>query len=182
MRAALPNISTVRRVTAALGILLVMSFPPRTRLWAAMALLTVCAIAGGACAGFLLGGWWVAQAGALAGAVTVVLSARITIWLCHLQSQDAWKSIVVGDGRAEGAAEMALWGAILYEAAAFPLAPGGVSTQERRSRRTIAYRMAAYDDPLRPASGGSRSTRRHRPGPGQETSTGRSHSAESRGP
>ncbi|MEU9139304.1 hypothetical protein AB0D33_25660 [Streptomyces sp. NPDC048404] len=32
----------------------------------------------------------------------------------------------------------------MYEAAAFPLASSGVSTQERQSRRTIAHRMAAY--------------------------------------
>ncbi|WP_089102461.1 hypothetical protein [Streptomyces hyaluromycini] len=35
---------------------------------------------------------------------------------------------------------------MLYEAAVFPLAAGGVSAAERESRRTVAYQCAAFDD------------------------------------
>jgi hypothetical protein len=73
------------------------------------------------------------------------LSVRIVIRLFNIESAKAWKGAVVGDGRAEAAAEMTLRGALLYSAAVFPLAPGGVGAQERHSRRMIAYRIAAHD-------------------------------------
>ncbi|WP_432190648.1 hypothetical protein [Streptomyces sp. Tue6028] len=118
---------------------------PSTRLYAAMALVSACAASAGTYAGFRLGGWWGSQAGAIAGVGTVLVSARLTTRLCSLQTEASLRRIVVGDGRAEGTAEAVLQGLLLYEAAVFPLAPGGVSTQERLARRTVAYRLAAYD-------------------------------------
>jgi hypothetical protein len=38
-----------------------------------------------------------------------------------------------------------LLGIALYEAALFPLIPDGVNEEEQQARRTVAYRLAAYD-------------------------------------
>ncbi|MER7108721.1 hypothetical protein [Streptomyces sp. NPDC000229] len=48
-------------------------------------------------------------------------------------------------GYAEGLAQALLLGITAYEAAVFPLTGGGVSTDERLARRTVAYRIAADD-------------------------------------
>lgn len=127
------------------GILVGMRVPLRTRLFAALTLLIACAGSAGGYAGLRLGGWLGAGAGMLASMTMVCLGARITISLCRLHTQDFLKQIV-GDGRAEASADAVLWGIMLYEAAAFPLAAGGVSAVERESRRTVAYRCAAIDD------------------------------------
>ncbi|MEU9157808.1 hypothetical protein AB0D59_46590 [Streptomyces sp. NPDC048417] len=122
-----------------------MRVPLRTRLFAALTLLIVCAGSAGGYAGLRLGSWLGAGAGILAGMTVVCLGARITISLCRLQTQEFLKQ-VVGDGKAEASADTVLRGIMLYEAAAFPLSAGGVSAAERESRRTVAYRCAAFDD------------------------------------
>ncbi|MCX4581457.1 hypothetical protein OHB41_51860 [Streptomyces sp. NBC_01571] len=116
-----------------------------TRLWAAMALIAGCVLAGGTWAGFCLGGWWGAQAGLLAAAAAFTLPAWIAVRLRDLYRDDFWDNVVIGDGRAEGAAEMALWGALQYQAVAFPLSPTSISETERHVRRTVAYKSAAHD-------------------------------------
>ncbi|GGZ88829.1 hypothetical protein GCM10010371_55840 [Streptomyces subrutilus] len=50
-----------------------------------------------------------------------------------------------GDGYAEGLADGVLVCVATYRAAVFPLTPDGVSGQERRARRDLAYRVAAHD-------------------------------------
>ncbi|MFK0112077.1 hypothetical protein [Streptomyces sp. NPDC091217] len=122
-----------------------MRVPLRTRLFAALTLLIMCAGLAGGFAGLRLGGWVGAGAGVLAGMTAVCLGARITISLCRLQTRDFLKQIV-GDGKAEASADAVLRGVMLYEAAAFPLTAGGVSAAERQSRRTVAYQCAAFDD------------------------------------
>ncbi|WP_316784462.1 hypothetical protein [Streptomyces sasae] len=121
-----------------------MRVPLRARLFAALALLIMCAGLAGGYAGLRLGGWLGAGAGMLAGMTVVCLGARITISLCRLQTQDFLRQIV-GDGRAEASADAVLRGIMLYEAAAFPLTADGVSAAEQQSRRTVAYQCAAFD-------------------------------------
>jgi hypothetical protein len=123
-----------------------MRVPPSTRLYAALALLTMFAGAVGSYAGLVLGGGWGPGAGGVAGVGAVLLCVRITISLCRLQTEAHLKRIVVGDGKAEATADAVLRAVTLYEAAVFPLTPGGASTKERQARRSIAYQLAAYDD------------------------------------
>ncbi|MFE6946442.1 hypothetical protein [Streptomyces chartreusis] len=123
-----------------------MRVPPRTRLYAALALLIFCAGSAGTYNGLVLGGWWGAGAGTVAGMGMVLLCARITVSLCDLQAQAHLQRIVVGDGRAEAIADAVLRAVTLCEAAVFPLTPEGTSTKEQRARRTVAYQLAAYDD------------------------------------
>ncbi|MER6448680.1 hypothetical protein DEJ51_33885 [Streptomyces venezuelae] len=49
------------------------------------------------------------------------------------------------DGYAEGLADAALVCIATYQAAVFPLTPDGVSEAERKARRTMAYRISAYE-------------------------------------
>ncbi|RPE47039.1 hypothetical protein EDD90_10459 [Streptomyces sp. Ag109_O5-1] len=102
----------MERGSAWVGILVGMRVPLRTRLFAALALLMMCAGLAGGYAGLRLGGWLGAGAGMLAGMTVVCLGARITISLCRLQTQDFLKQIV-GDGRAEASADAVLRGIML---------------------------------------------------------------------
>ncbi|MFE9812314.1 hypothetical protein [Streptomyces sp. NPDC005548] len=111
-----------------------------------MALVAGCALLGGTWAGFGLGGWWGAPAGLLAAALTIMWTMWISIRLRDLYRDDSWSNVVIGDGRAEGAAEMTLWGALQYQTVAFPMSPAGASDEERRSRRKVAYQIAAHDN------------------------------------
>ncbi|MEV7612575.1 hypothetical protein [Streptomyces sp. NPDC089799] len=54
------------------------------------------------------------------------------------------------DGYAEGIADAVVMSIATYQAAVFPLTPDGVSDEERAARRTIAYRISAYDGLPRP--------------------------------
>ncbi|MFG2941452.1 hypothetical protein [Streptomyces sp. NPDC048282] len=123
-----------------------MKVPVRIRLFAALTLLILCAGSAAGYAGLRLGGRLGASAGILAGTGAVLLSARITISLWHLQTHELLKRIVAGDGRTEASADAVLRGVMLYEAAVFPLAADGASAAERQSRRSVAYQVAAFDD------------------------------------
>ncbi|ALO98646.1 hypothetical protein SHL15_9264 [Streptomyces hygroscopicus subsp. limoneus] len=48
-------------------------------------------------------------------------------------------------GETEGTADAVLMAVALYKAAVFPLVAGSVSAEEQQARRTVAYRMSAYD-------------------------------------
>ncbi|WP_405651761.1 hypothetical protein [Streptomyces sp. NBC_00019] len=50
-----------------------------------------------------------------------------------------------GDGYAEGIADVVLLSIATYEASVFPLTSDGVSDEEQEARRTVAYRLSAYD-------------------------------------
>lgn len=45
----------------------------------------------------------------------------------------------------KGSCGVVLMSIAMYEAAVFPLTPGGVSDEEQEARRTVAYRLSAYD-------------------------------------
>jgi hypothetical protein len=63
------------------------------------------------------------------------------------QTEPAVASVqtVSGDGYAEGIADTVLLSIAMYEAAVFPLTPDGASDEEQDARRTVAYRLSAYD-------------------------------------
>ncbi|MFE1453401.1 hypothetical protein [Streptomyces olivaceoviridis] len=48
-------------------------------------------------------------------------------------------------GETEGTTDAVLMAVALYKAAVFPLVAGSVSAEEQQARRTVAYRMSAYD-------------------------------------
>ncbi|MEU0029603.1 hypothetical protein [Streptomyces sp. NPDC006335] len=52
---------------------------------------------------------------------------------------------ISGYGHAEGLADTVLLSIAMYEEAVFPLAPDGANDEEQDARRTIAYRLSAYD-------------------------------------
>lgn len=105
--------------------------------------LVVCAAGSGACLGFLLGGWQGAAAGAAAG------SAAGVGLLIHNRFYRRRRAVALRaaevDGHEQGTADVVLFGVLLYEGAVFPFIPDGVSEEERQARRTVAYRLAAYD-------------------------------------
>ncbi|MFI8943150.1 hypothetical protein [Streptomyces syringium] len=106
--------------------------------------LVTCAALGGLCVGLLLGGRTTALiAGGAAGLGAGIGSflARRQIVALFRPEHDAARA----DGYAEGIADAVLVSIATYQAAAFPLIPGGVSEEERQARRTIAYRASAYD-------------------------------------
>ncbi len=105
------------------------------------------AVVGGACFGLLAGG----RLGAVVAAGAAGLGAGIGSFLARRQVVSFFRAeAVLADGYAEGIADAALMSIATYHAAVFPLVPDGVSEEERDARRTLAYRVCAYDGlPLR---------------------------------
>ncbi|MGW5851016.1 hypothetical protein ACWFQ8_24240 [Streptomyces sp. NPDC055254] len=106
--------------------------------------LVMCAVVGGAALGLLLGGRLMAAitagaAGLGAGAGSF-LARRQVLALFHPE-----REVAPVDGYAEGLADAVLVGIATYRAAVFPLTPDGVSEEERTVRRTVAYRISAYE-------------------------------------
>ncbi|MFM9709076.1 hypothetical protein [Streptomyces galilaeus] len=74
----------------------------------------------GVCSGLLLGG----RMGAVVGAGLAGLGAGIGLFLYRRRALASFEAVTV-DGRAEGVADMVLLSIVLYQAAVFPLTPGG---------------------------------------------------------
>ncbi|MEU0787346.1 hypothetical protein ABZ341_38090 [Streptomyces sp. NPDC006173] len=127
-----------------------MRIAPRTRLYAAMALVFGCAMSAGGYAGFRVVGLWGFHAGAALAAGALLLGVGISIQLCDLQTNEVLDRLLQDDVRTEATTEAALAAVTLYQAAVFPLTSEGVSVTERRARRTAAYRMAADEHLPRP--------------------------------
>ncbi|MFI5689077.1 hypothetical protein [Streptomyces sp. NPDC051636] len=116
-----------------------MTSPLGTRVYVMTVALLACVVSSGACFGFVLDGW----AGAVVGAVTTALGAGFGMLA---RPRPAVTSVqAVGDGYAEGIADTVLLSIAMYEAAVFPLTSDGVSDEEQEARRTVAYRLCAYD-------------------------------------
>ncbi|MFD9463359.1 hypothetical protein [Streptomyces sp. NPDC060027] len=111
-----------------------------TRAYVFLTMMVVCVVVGGACFGFVFGGWTAAAVGAGTTAVGVGFGG-----LVHSRIAVAPLPSVQTDVAAEGIADVVVMGVALYEAAVFPVIPGGVSDREQRARRILAYRLAAYD-------------------------------------
>ncbi|MFE9480665.1 hypothetical protein ACFYNM_18935 [Streptomyces spororaveus] len=106
--------------------------------------LVTCGAVAGACLGLLLSGRlmalvFAAVAGLGAG-LGSFFSRRQVLALFEPDRED-----VPADGYAEGLADAALVCIATYQAAVFPLTPDGVSEVEREARRTMAYRISAYE-------------------------------------
>ncbi|GAA2641198.1 MULTISPECIES: hypothetical protein [Streptomyces] len=106
--------------------------------------LVTCGAVAGACLGLLLSGRltalvFAAVAGLGAG-LGSFFSRRQVLALFEPDRED-----VPADGYAEGLADAALVCIATYQAAVFPLTPDGVSEAEREARRTMAYRISAYE-------------------------------------
>ncbi|MEU4213139.1 hypothetical protein AB0F13_24645 [Streptomyces sp. NPDC026206] len=106
--------------------------------------LVTCAALGGICFGLLLGGpitaVIVAGAAGLGTWVGSFFARRQIVALFRPESD-----VARADGYAEGIADGVLVSIATYQAAVFPLTPDGVSEEERQARRTVAYRVSAYD-------------------------------------
>ncbi|MFC5149491.1 hypothetical protein [Streptomyces aureoversilis] len=109
--------------------------------------LVTCAAVGGACFGLLVGG----RPAAVVAATAAGLGAGIGSFLARRQVASFFRTEAVpADGYAEGIADAVLVSIATYQAAVFPLTLDGVSEEERDARRTLAYRVCAYDGlPLR---------------------------------
>ncbi|MGW6744821.1 hypothetical protein ACWGDX_29490 [Streptomyces sp. NPDC055025] len=108
--------------------------------------LVMSATVGGTCLGLLLGG----RAEAVAAGGAAALGAGTGSFLARRQVTAFFQpgpgpGIVPSDGYAEGIADAVLVSIATYQAAVFPLIAGGVSEEERDARRTVAYRVTAYD-------------------------------------
>ncbi|QES52065.1 hypothetical protein DEJ50_01155 [Streptomyces venezuelae] len=107
--------------------------------------LVVCGAVGGACFGFLLGGRTTALAAGAAAGLGAGLGAFLSRRQVAAFFRPGHEVAARADGYAEGIADAVLVSIATYQAAVFPLTPAGVSEEEREARRTIAYRVAAYD-------------------------------------
>ncbi|MFG2296037.1 hypothetical protein [Streptomyces sp. NPDC048603] len=119
--------------------------------------LVTCGALGGALFGLLLGGWLTAVLAAAAAALGAGLGTRLA--RRHVTGFPGHEGPATGsgpgaatraDGYAEGIADAVVMSIATYQAAVFPLTPDGVSEEERAARRTIAYRISAYDGLPRP--------------------------------
>ncbi|MER7694258.1 hypothetical protein [Streptomyces sp. NPDC097610] len=117
-----------------------MTFPLGTRVYVMTVALLVCVVSSGACFGFVLDGW----AGAVVGTVAAGLGAGFGMLALPRPAVTSVQA-VSGDGYAEGIADTVLLSIAMYEAAVFPLTSDGASDEEQEARRTVAYRLSAYD-------------------------------------
>ncbi|MEU0432059.1 hypothetical protein ABZ153_10555 [Streptomyces sp. NPDC006290] len=118
-----------------------MKVSPGTRMHVLLTMvMVVCVVAGGACFGFVFGGW----AGAAVGAGTSAVGVGLGGFFHSQIAVDPPPGVRTG-GALEGIADVVVMGVALYEAAVFPVVPGGVSDREQKARRTVAYRLAAYE-------------------------------------
>ncbi|MEU3290465.1 hypothetical protein [Streptomyces longwoodensis] len=127
------------------GILLAMTIPLGTRVCVMTLAGLVCLMSGGACLGFLVAGWPGALVGAGAAGLGAVFGMLVRPWPVRAFVRAARR-----DGYAEGIADVAFLSVALYEAAVFPLVADGVSDEEQQARRTVAYRLSAYEGLPRP--------------------------------
>ncbi|MEV5645984.1 hypothetical protein AB0L67_38730 [Streptomyces flaveolus] len=122
-------------------ILLGVMFSPVARPYVRIAVLGAGMAVAAACLGFSLWGGW----GAAAGAVLAVLYVG-GVMVFHRRRTVAGLLAARAEGEEAGLADAVVAGIAVYEAAVFPLTPGGVSEAERKARRTVAYQLAAHEN------------------------------------
>ncbi|MGW6985059.1 hypothetical protein ACWGE1_37330 [Streptomyces sp. NPDC054932] len=122
-----------------------MKSPPAARIHLMITfVLVTCGAVGGACLGLLLSG----RLTAVVFAGVAGLGAGLGSFFSRRQVLALFppgREAVPADGYAEGLADAALVCIATYRAAVFPLTPDGVSEEEREARRTMAYRISAYE-------------------------------------
>ncbi|MFE9929297.1 hypothetical protein [Streptomyces sp. NPDC005533] len=123
-----------------------MESPPAHRIHLMITfVLVTCGAVAGACLGLLLSGRLMALvcagAAGLGAGTGAFLSRRQVFAFLRPEREDA----LPADGYAEGLSDATLVCIATYQAAVFPLTPDGVTEAERTARRTMAYRIAAYE-------------------------------------
>ncbi|WP_333753014.1 hypothetical protein [Streptomyces sp. IBSBF 2394] len=118
-----------------------MTIPLRTRAHVMTIAVWACVVGSGACFGFLMA----EVAGAVAGAGAAGVGTGFGMLIRPRPTVPSLRA-ARGDGYAEGIADVVLMSIAMYEAAVFPLTSDGVSDEEQEARRTVAYRLSAYDD------------------------------------
>ncbi|WP_225638581.1 hypothetical protein [Streptomyces solaniscabiei] len=117
-----------------------MMFSPVARLYVRIAVLGAGMAVAAACLGFSLWGGW----GAAVGAVLAGLYVG-GVMVFHRRRTAASLLAARAQGEEAGLADAVVAGIAVYEAAVFPLTPGGVSEAEQKTRRTVAYQLAAHE-------------------------------------
>ncbi|WP_141753623.1 hypothetical protein [Streptomyces agglomeratus] len=82
-----------------------------------------------------------AGAGGLGAGIWALLSRRQIVGFFQALLRPA-REVAPVDGRAEGLADIVLASLSMYQAAMCPLTPSGVTDQERKARREVAYRLS----------------------------------------
>ncbi|WP_318218744.1 hypothetical protein [Streptomyces sp. SCL15-6] len=121
-------------------IVLGVMFSPAARLYMRIAVLGLGMAVAAACLGFSLWGGWAAVAGAVLAGLYVG-----GVMVFHRRRTAASLLAAGAQGEEAGLADAVVVGIAVYEAAVFPLTPGGVSEAERKARRTVAYQLAAHE-------------------------------------
>ncbi|MET7575193.1 hypothetical protein ABZT04_43065 [Streptomyces sp. NPDC005492] len=124
-----------------MAILLVMTIPLCTRVYVMTMVVLVSVVGIGACLGTLVAN----RPGAVVGSCAAGLGTGFGMLLRHRPAVAAVREAGL-EGHVAGLSDVVLMSIAIYEAAVFPLISDGVSADEREARRTIAYRLAAYDD------------------------------------
>ncbi|MCX4579023.1 hypothetical protein OHB41_38750 [Streptomyces sp. NBC_01571] len=122
-----------------------MNVPRDARLRVAVVMLGLCMGALGAGAGWLLNPWWGPGAGFAVGGVLFLLNGKVWFDLCTRHVDEVLNRLKGCGVEEEATAYVLMRAVLLYEAAVFTHMPGGVSLQERASRRTVAYQFASYE-------------------------------------
>ncbi|MER5886944.1 hypothetical protein ABT160_24235 [Streptomyces sp. NPDC001941] len=86
-----------------------------------------------------------AGAGGLGAGTWALLSRRQIVGFFEELLRPAREVPRPADGEGEALADNLVAGLCMYQAAVFPLEPGGVSSAEITARRTVAYRLSAYE-------------------------------------
>ncbi len=133
---------------AALGILLSMMVGLPVRVYVFSALLVAVWTAGGGLVGLSWGGaGWAVLAAVAAGLVSCAgMALFVRREAASVRGERLRRLRAAEDrGETEGTADAVLMAVALYRAAVFPIVAGSVNTEEQQARRTIAYRISAYD-------------------------------------
>ncbi|MFF3417558.1 hypothetical protein ACFYW9_23070 [Streptomyces sp. NPDC002698] len=106
-------------------------------------LISVATGAAGAAVGVAAGGWHYG----LAVAATTGGGALLGGYMARNRAAQVFTAVECATalGYADGLAHGVLAAVSNYEAAVFPVSPGGVTEDERAGRRAVAYRLAAAD-------------------------------------
>jgi hypothetical protein len=96
----------------------------------------------GGLAGALLGDWGDAVVAALAAGVTTAAGSFLTRHRAMAGTEEALDN-AAARGYADGLAHGVLAAVAKYEAAVFPMSPGGVTAEERFARRSAAYQLSS---------------------------------------
>ncbi|MGV9758639.1 hypothetical protein ACWDUC_22805 [Streptomyces tricolor] len=114
------------------------------RVYVVSALLVAVWTAGGGLIGLSLGGVGWAVLAAVAAGLAAGAGMALFAWR-EAASARRKRDQRLREAEDRGTADAVLMAVALYKAAVFPIVAGSVSAAEQQARRTVAYRMSAYD-------------------------------------